>query len=217
MKTDDLLYNTIKDKLAFEPDVDPDKIAIAVHDGIVTLGGVVHRYSEKLSTESAIKTIRGVRGIANEIKVEALPIYQRDDIDIAKTAVQALVWSMNVPSEQIKVVVEEGWLRLTGEVNWQYQRQAAESAIRNIYGLKGVLNQIIIKPSIAPSDVKNKIIKEFERNAAIDAQNVEVEVMDSRIILKGKVRNWFELQEAVNAAWALPGISMVENHLTIKP
>jgi len=216
MKTDDQVSSDIQKKLAFDPGiVDQMKTAISVHNGIVTLGGVVSSYHQKLLIEKAVKHVKGVKGIANEIKVEASPQYKKDDVEIAKAAVAALAWDVSLASECIRVIVEEGWVKLLGEVKGFYQKQAAESCIRNLYGIKGIINQIEVKPSVAPIEVKNKIMEEFKRNALIDAEQIHVQVDGNIAILSGKVRNWFEMQEAINAAWAVPGITHVSNQLTI--
>ena len=216
MKTDDQVNRDIQKKLAFEPAIlDQNKIASSVHNGIVTLGGVVTSYQQKLLIEKAVKSIKGVKGIANEIKVEAAPQYKKDDVAIAKAAVAALDWDVGLEDSNIRVVVEEGWIKLSGEVKAFYQKEAAETCVRNLYGIKGIINQIEVKPSVAPLEVKNKILEEFKRNALIDAEQIEVKIDGNIAILNGKVRNWFEMQEAINAAWAVPGVAHVHNQLTI--
>jgi osmotically-inducible protein OsmY len=215
MKTDSQLYNDVLNKLEFEPDIDDKKLAISIHEGIVTLGGVVNKYNEKVAAERAVKSVFGVKGVANEIAIESVPQYQRDDVSIAKSAVKALEFDSVIPTEAIKVVVERGWVVLSGEVPWNFQRRAAESCINNLYGIKGIINQIEVKAGVTPGEVKNCIIKEFERNALIDAEGIRVEAEGSTVTLSGRVRNWSEMEAAENAAWAVPGVSHVNNLLTI--
>lgn len=215
MKTDHELYNDIRIKLEADPEINSHKIAISVHGGVVTLGGVVGKYTEKLAAERAVKNVRWVKGIANEIKIESFPDYKRDDFDIVQAAVHALLWNASVPQESITVVVENGWITLSGEVAHFYQKQAAEYEVSNIYGIHGVRNKILIKPIATPVAIKEKIIKEFERNAVLDAQRIEVETMGGTAVLKGRVRNWLEIQEALNAAWSVPGVSKVDCQLAL--
>lgn len=216
MKANRQLYEDINHKLRFDPSVtDSDKIAVSVHEGIVTLGGVVTSYSQKIAAERATKSISGVKGIVNEIKVETPPQYLRDDVTIAKAAVNALAWNVDVPHESIQVAVEDSWIKLTGEVRWFYQKKAAEHCVRHLYGIKGVINSIEVKPTITPIEIKHSIIEEFKRNALIDAEQIEVEAENGTAILRGTVRNWAAMQEAVEAAWSVPGISYVENRLSI--
>lgn len=214
MKTDQELYNDVKNRLSYQPNVNANHIAFSIHDGVVTLGGAVATYNEKLITERVIKRVNGIRGIANEIKVECLPQHKRNDVDIVSAAVNALANDTTIP-ENIKVVVENGWLTLVGQVPWYFQKRNAELCVNNLYGIKGVSNQIQIKPSISPSEVKNKIIAQFKRNAVIDAQAIIVEVNGDVVVLKGKMRNWVELDEAMDAIWNIPGISSVDNQLTL--
>ncbi len=216
VRNDSQIFNDINTKLLFIPGLKSDGLAISVHDGVVTLGGVLSKYSEKIAVERAVKNIVGVRGVADEIKVELAPQYQRTDVEIAKAAVNALTWDVTVPSENIKIVVHDGWIKLSGNVEWQYQKQASESCVSLLFGVKGIFNQIKVKPTVTPAEVKNRIINDFRRNALIDAGSIDVTVENSKVTLKGRVRNWTEVQEAADAAWAVPGISHVDNKLTIK-
>ncbi len=217
MTTDSQIYSDIQSKLEFEPLIDHTKIAISVQDGIVTLGGVATSYSEKIMAEHAVKSVTGVKGVANEITVESAPQFMRDDVSIAKTAANSISFDIRLAGETIQIVVEKGWVTLSGTVKWYSQKEVAESCVRRLYGVKGILNQIVVKPTVTPTEVKNKITQELERNALIDAAGIEVETEGSIVNLKGKVRNWSELREAVNAAWSVPGVSRVNNQLRIKP
>ncbi|MFC3907526.1 BON domain-containing protein [Legionella dresdenensis] len=218
MKTDSQLYTEIMEKLEFEPAIHPTHITLAVREGIVTLTGTVGHYPEKRKVERAVRGIEGVRGIVNDLAVNLIASLQRNDTDIAKTIIYALEWAINVPADKIKVTVENGHVKLTGEVEWAYQRHNAENAVRYLAGIKSIDNQIKIKPSMAiisPTEVKEKISKEFERNALIDAARIQVESRGGEIILKGHVRSWPEYREAERAAWSIPGVIQVNNHLSI--
>ena len=156
-----------------------------------------------------------MHGVANELSVDLASSYKRNDTDIAQAALNALRWTMFVPHEQIKVAIENGYLTLTGEVQHNYEKQAAERAVRNLYGVVYVTNNIKVKPAVKPQEVKNKIVSEFQRNARIDANNIDVEVEGNRVILSGRVKNLDESREAHNAAWAVPGVGSVEDRLSI--
>ena len=204
------------EKLDFEPNIDASNITIAVKDdGVVVLGGTVKSYAEKHLAEKAVEKIEKVRGVANEITAILPSSYKRNDADIVKAAIDTLKWTMFVPYEQIKVAVENGHLTLSGEVSYNYQKERAQIAVQDLFGVNYFTNNIKVKSSIKPDDVKNKIIKEFERNARIDANNIQIEVDGDKVTLKGKIKNFDELREAVNAAWSIPGVSNVIDHLSI--
>ena len=218
MKTDKQLYIDIADKLEFMPAIDATNVTIGVHSGIVTIGGTVHSYAEKKLAERAVQNVEGVKGVANEVEVKLHDSLVRSDAEIALVATRAIEWDSTIPKDKVKVVVEDGFLTLTGELNWQYQRQQAGKGVRYIVGVKNVDNQIKIKPLgpvVTAFEVKQKITKEFERNALIDANNVAIEVDASKVVLKGNVRSWAEFTEASNAAWAIPGVTYVDNRLVV--
>jgi len=216
MTTNGKLYSDVMDKLHFEPNIDDTNITISIKDnGVVVLGGFVKSYTEKRLAEEAVEKLQGVHGVANELSVDLASSYKRNDTDIAQAALNALRWTMFVPHEQIKVAIENGYLTLTGEVQHNYEKQAAERAVRNLYGVIYVTNNIKIKPAVKPQEVKNKIVSEFQRNARIDANNIDVEVEGNRVILSGRVKNLDESREARNAAWAVPGVGSVEDRLSI--
>lgn len=210
------LYTHVMEKLRFEPNIDESRITIAIKgEDIVILGGKVESYSEKRLAEEAVKKIEKVKGVANEIEVDMTASYKRDDAEIVKAALESLKWTFLVPNEKIKVTAKDGHLELTGEVEYNYQKERAEQVVEDLYGVMSVANNIKIKSSINPIEVKEKIIKEFERNARIDANNVQVEVEGSKVILKGSVRNFDELNEARDAAWSIPGVNSVSDQLEI--
>jgi osmotically-inducible protein OsmY len=210
------LYTQVVEQLKFEPGVNEANITVAIRDnGIVVLGGKVGSYSEKRLAAEAVEKIATVKGVANEIEVELLLSYKRSDVDIVKAALNALKWTVLVPHENIKVAVDKGHLTLTGDVTFHYQKKRAEEAVRDLYGVISVTNKITVKPTVTPSEVKEKITKEFERNARIDARNIQVEVDGSKVTLKGSVKNFDEDREARNAVWSIPGVSMVVDQLEI--
>lgn len=217
MVQDEELYATVMKKLQFEPSIDESDITVAIkEDGIVVLGGTVKSYIEKRLSEEAVQKIAKVKAVANELEVQLLPSYKRSDVEIAKAAIHALQWTLFVPDEHIKVTVEKGHLTLAGNVEYHYQKERAYNAVRNLYGVIAIINNIQVKPAVSPENIKRKITEEFERNARIDARHVQVEVVDGdKVILKGTVRNFDEEREATMAAWAVPGVSNVIDNLTI--
>ncbi len=216
MKTNAQLYEDIMDKLDFEPSVNSSNITVAVNGEVVVLGGTVGSLFEKHAAERAIKSIAGVKAVANELRVELASQYRVSDVDIANAAVNALKWNSTLPQERPQVTVEGGHVTLTGKVNWWYQREAAEKAIRWLSGVKSLNNQITIQSSLSPKDIKALITKEFHRHAQVDAERIHVEIEGSKVILKGRVGTWLELQEAKRGAWSAPGVlSVVTDELVI--
>jgi osmotically-inducible protein OsmY len=204
-------------ELEWEPMVKSTEIGVAVKDGIVTLAGSVDSYSKRYRAELAAKRVHGVKAVVNELQVH-LPISsERTDEDIARAAVRALEDNSLVPRDRIKITVREGWITLEGAVEWQYQREAAESAVRNLTGVKGITNLITIKPRVSPTDVRAKIEESLRRSAELDAQRITVETEGAKVILRGRVRAWAEREEAERAAWRAPGVTQVENLIAVEP
>jgi osmotically-inducible protein OsmY len=212
---DKTLRQFITDELAFEPSIDAANIGVAVEKGVVTLTGHVSSYAEKIAAERAVQRVKGVKAIAQEIEVRYPDQAKRSDDEIAQRALNILKWTVHVPAESLQVKVEKGWITLTGAVPWQYQRLAAESAVRKLSGVVGVTNLIEIKPQVEPSDVRQKIMDSLKRNAELEADSIRVVVENDKVILEGKVKAWYERELAERAAWSAPGVKSVIDRLTL--
>lgn len=215
MKTNAQLQRDVLDELQFEPAVDPAEIGVIAQDGIVTLAGRVKSYAEKWSAVRAVERLVGVRAVVDEMTVELPTIYQRTEEDLARAVLNALKWDVMVPNERIKVKVSQGWITLEGTVDHKYEQAAVESAVRNLAGVKGVENLVKIKPVATPFEVKAKIENAFRRTAELEARKIKVDVQGEKVILRGTVHRWAERDEAERAAWSAPGVSQVEDELTV--
>ena len=210
------LYTNVMEKLRFEPGLNESNITVAIRDdGIVILGGKVQSYAEKHLAEEAVEKIEKVKGVANEIEIDLAAAYKRNDADIVKAALSSLQWTFFIPHEQIKVAVDNGHLTLSGEAEYNYQKERAQKAVQDLYGVTFVTNNIKVKSSVSPYEVKDKIIKEFERNARVDASNIKIEVDGNKVTLKGTVKNFDEKREARDVAWSIPGVNSVIDQLSI--
>lgn len=215
MKADLNLQEDVAEELSFDPSVDASKIGVAAKDGVVTLTGKVPSFAEKVAAEKAAKRVAGVKAVAQEIEVELPAFHRRDDADIATAALNVLAWETTLPKDGIKVSVERGWVTLEGHVDWQFVRENAERAVRNLIGVTGVSNHITVTPHAVEGDVKDKIRKTFVRSAEIDANRVIVETSNDTVKLYGSVHSWTEHDDASRAAYSVPGVTKVENHTLV--
>jgi osmotically-inducible protein OsmY len=217
MKSDTQLQKDVMAELKWEPSVAEKEIAIAVKDGVVTLGGYVQSYAQKRAAEQAVSRVAGVRAVAEDIQVKLPTSRQRSDTEIAHAVINALMWDTEVPEELIKTKVENGWVTLDGSVEFFYQRSAAERCVRFLNGVKGVTNIISVKPSVVTTQVSENIEAALKRRAEMDADKIKVETAGGKVTLKGSVHSWTELKEAESAAWATPGVWSVEDRLAVVP
>jgi osmotically-inducible protein OsmY len=213
--TDSNIQKDIADELKWEPSLRDDDVAVGVRDGIVTLGGFVDSYADKSKAERAAARVKGVKAVANELEVKLPTAQQRTDPDIARAAVDALKWNIAVPHDRIQVKVEKGWLTLDGKVDWFYQKEAAERAVRYLTGVRGVYNLITLAASVSPGDVKKRIKDALHRGVEFDAERITVEVAGHKAILEGAVRSYVEMKDVERAARNAPGITEVENRLIV--
>lgn len=217
MRSDAEIEQDVREELQWDPDLDASDIAVSVKDGVVTLAGFVRSYTDKYEAEAAAKRVAGVVAVANDLEVRLPSVDERPDPDIARDAVAALKSMLPISYQNIKIVVKNGWVTLEGQVEWQYQRQTAENAVRRIKGVKGVSNLIQLKPRAQPEEIKKKIQEAFRRNAELDANRIMVETNGSEVILKGTVRSWIEREEAERVAWSAPGVTKVEDQIIVSP
>lgn len=216
MKTDAEIRRDVESEMQWDPSIDDSTIGVIVRDGVVTLTGEVGHFGGKWAAEDVAKRVKGVRAIANEIQVKIQGAGMRSDTDIAEAAANALRWNVCTGTSQIQPVVKDGYVTLSGQVQWGFQKTSAENAVRNLMGVKGIINDITVTTAIKAAEVKQKIQDAFKRHAIQDTNDIEVKVLNSTVTLKGHVRTWQEREDAVLAAWAAPGVGNVENQLYLQ-
>jgi osmotically-inducible protein OsmY len=210
------LQKHVQDELDWEPSVDAAHIGVAAKAGVITLTGHVSSYAEKLAAELAVRRVRGVRAIAQDIEVRLPNERKTADDEIAARALQILAWDASGPIEDVAIKVEKGWVTLSGKVNWHYQRAAAERAVQRLTGIRGITNCLQVKVRVQPADVRHRIEAALRRGAELDAARVTISVADGgKVVLGGQVKSWHERQAAELAAWAAPGVVQVEDRIAV--
>jgi osmotically-inducible protein OsmY len=223
MKTDAEIQQDVMNELKWEPSIKAAEIGVAVKDGVVSLSGYVDTYGEKWAAHRTAVRVFGVKAVAEELKVRLPDPFQRPDEAIAEAAASALQWNVWLTHmiDRIEVVVENGWVTLSGDVDWQYQKDAAGDTVRNLIGVRGLSNDIAIEPitpiPVNEQEVKDKIESAFQRNALLDSRRITVETHGGKVILKGSVHSWAEREQVERAAFAAPNVSEVESHIIINP
>jgi len=213
--SDKTLRQAVIDELEWDPSFNAQHIGVAVEDGVVTLTGHVAGYIERLAAEKAVKRVKGVRAIAEEIEVRFPSDKKTSDDQIARRALDVIAWDSTIPKDKIQIKVQNGFVTLTGEVDWFYQRDDAEAAVRKLTGVKGLSNEIKVKPQVRGTDIKQRIETALKRNAEVEADAIKVTVQDGRVILDGKVKAWYERELAERTAWSAPGVVSVEDRISI--
>lgn len=216
MRSDAQLRSDIVAELSWDPAITATDVGVIVKDGVVTLTGHPSSHAEKYAIERAAQRVKGVKALAIEMPVKLASDYERTDADIALAAERAIEWNVLVPDDKIHPMVENGWVTLNGEVEWDYQRRAAEFAVRDLLGVTGVSNRVVVKPKFTAADVEKKIREALERQADREAQQIRIEVNGAHVTLSGKVHSWAERKAAQGAAWSAPGVANVINNLLVE-
>jgi len=215
--TDRELMQRVENALEWEPSIDQSDVGVSVDDGVVTLRGNVRSHAEKATAERVTLRMYGVKAVANDLSVRLGVGDERTDTDLAQAAVAALTWNTVIPTDRVTPTVSQGWITLKGALEWQYQKDAAARSVRDLAGVRGITNEIVVKPRVSTADVRAKIEQAFTRSAGIDARRISVTTQDGKVILTGNVRSWAERREAERAAWAAPGVTQVDDRLAITP
>jgi len=215
MKSDTELQRDVSEELKWDPRVVDDEIGISVRSGVVTLTGSVPSFAQKLAAVEAVERVAGVRAVAQELSIKAADAFQQSDTELAHQILNTLAWDIEVPHQNIKARVENGWVTLEGEVDWQFQRTAAERVVRYLIGVKGVSNLLTIKSRVSKFDVAQHIKDALRRSADADSKKIQVDASGGKVILSGTVRSWSEKADAERAAWNTSGVTAVEDRLAI--
>ena len=216
MKTDSELKSDVLSELLWDPLVPEPRVGVSVSDGVVTLTGHVDTYAEKVAARRAVERVSGVKAIAIEIDVIPVGVHKRSDTEIAAAAMHALSWNTTVPQERVKVSVENGWVTLSGELEWNFQRRAVERLIRPLKGVTGVIDNIRLRSLPIIDNLSSRIQDALTRQAMREARRIEISVDGSVVTLHGHVHSWAERNAAEGATWSAPGVSRVNNQLTIE-
>ncbi len=212
---DSILKQYVVDELAWRPDIDSAHIEVSADHGVVSLKGKVPTYAEKYAAEQAVKRLEGVRGVVESLQVRLLGVAPTKDEEIARRALSSLSWDTAIPRDSIKVTVEGGYVTLSGEVSWQFQKSAAERAVRRLHGVGGVIDNIALRSATQPGDLKSRIESALQRQAELDGNAIRVSISDGMVTLEGKVDSWLARDCATEAAWGAPGVRSVQDRLTV--
>ncbi|HTA44409.1 MAG TPA: BON domain-containing protein [Bryobacteraceae bacterium] len=212
---DSELRTAVAMQIDWEPEVTSRDISVGAHEGVITLTGFVHHYCEKLAAEKAAKSVYGVKAVANDIEVKT--VAARTDPEIARDIIHAMTVDVTVPENRIKVSVKEGWVELDGTVDWNFQRTGAVACAHRVAGVRGVTNNVTLRPSVSPPEIQNRIEHALKRSAEVDARRISVTAENGTVHLFGNVRSWPEREEAERAAWAAPGVAKVVDHIAVVP
>jgi len=210
------LQKRVLEALDWEQGLNATRIGVAATGGVVTLTGEVESYADRFAAERVVKNIAGVKGLANDLEVRLPMSSTRSDTDLASAAVRALEWDVQVPHERIKVRVTSGWITLEGEVEWQFQRQATERAVKHLLGVRGITNLVALTPKVTPVDLKNRIEAALKRHAELEVRKIRVETRGGTVVLDGFVHSWAERDQAERAVWGAPGVVAVDDRLAVQ-
>ena len=215
MKTDAEIQKDVMDELKWIPLLKSTEIGVAVKNGVVTISGIVDTYSKKISAEKAAARVAGVKAVAEDIEVKVSGTGKRTDTEIAEAVLNVLKWHSAMQEDKIKVKVDNGWVTLEGEVEWEFQRSAARLMVEDLRGVTGIINNIKIASKLSATDIKSKISSAFHRSATVDSEKIDITVEGHKVVLAGKVRSYIEKKDAENAAWLAPGVNTVDNRIEI--
>ena len=215
MRTDMELQRDVTNELRWDPSVRDEEIAVAAREGVVTLGGTVDSYAVKVAALRAAERVGGVRAVADDLAVKLPATSRRSDTELAHQVVSVLRWHVLVPEDRVKARVEQGWVTLEGEVEWEFQRRMARRAVENLTGVLGVTNLVALEPRASALDVSRRIKDALRRRAELDARMIEVEATGGAVTLHGTVQSWAERRQAEQAAWSTPGVTRVDDRLVV--